>query len=85
MGRYRCEQSAIKYRAAGAYKAMVERSGQITAKKQKANEAEPGVITALVRKAIEAKKPKTRYHGGYMASVLVVFAESYCPTELLMP
>ena len=29
----------------------------------------PGVITELVRKAIEAKKPKTRYSGGYMAGV----------------
>jgi short-subunit dehydrogenase len=29
--------------------------------------AEPGVIVDLVRKAIEAKQPKTRYHGGYMA------------------
>jgi short-subunit dehydrogenase len=28
---------------------------------------EPHVITNLVRKAINAKKPKTRYHGGYMA------------------
>jgi NAD(P)-dependent dehydrogenase (short-subunit alcohol dehydrogenase family) len=59
-----------KISGSGAYSAMVERSGQIT-KKTKANESEPGVITALVRKAIEAKKPKTRYHGGYLASVLL--------------
>jgi short-subunit dehydrogenase len=31
--------------------------------------AEPIVIVDLVRKAIEAKQPKTRYHGGYMASL----------------
>ncbi len=29
----------------------------------------PEVITALIRKAIEAKKPKTRYSGGYMAAL----------------
>lgn len=63
-------ESLYKVSGNTAYKAMVERSVQIT-KKTKANEAEPGVITALVRKAIEAKRPKTRYHGGYMASLLL--------------
>jgi hypothetical protein len=29
----------------------------------------PIVIVDLVRKAITAKKPKTRYHGGYMAGI----------------
>jgi NAD(P)-dependent dehydrogenase (short-subunit alcohol dehydrogenase family) len=32
----------------------------------------PEVITALVRKAIDAKKPKTRYSGGYMAAVALL-------------
>jgi short-subunit dehydrogenase len=35
------------------------------------NSAEPGVIVNLVKKAIEAKKPKTRYSGGYMAKLLL--------------
>jgi short-subunit dehydrogenase len=38
-------------------------------KKTEEKNAEPGVIADLVRKAIEAKKPKTRYSGGYMAKV----------------
>ncbi|HEY0244028.1 MAG TPA: oxidoreductase [Mucilaginibacter sp.] len=36
-------------------------------KKTEEKNAEPKVITNLIRKAIEAKKPKTRYSGGYMA------------------
>jgi hypothetical protein len=31
----------------------------------------PMVIVNLVRKAIASKKPKIRYHGGYMASLLL--------------
>jgi NAD(P)-dependent dehydrogenase (short-subunit alcohol dehydrogenase family) len=38
------------------------------AKKANAKNADPIVIVDLVRKAIEAKNPKTRYHGGYMAA-----------------
>ncbi|SDP23079.1 NADP-dependent 3-hydroxy acid dehydrogenase YdfG [Mucilaginibacter sp. OK268] len=33
--------------------------------------AEPIVIVDLVRKAIAAKQPKTRYHGGYMAGLIL--------------
>jgi short-subunit dehydrogenase len=39
---------------------MKERSGK---------NAEPKVITDLVKEAINSKKPKTRYSGGYMAAV----------------
>jgi len=48
------------------YKSMVDgfSSGF---KKADANSAEPEIIVKLVQKAIEAKKPKTRYSGGYMA------------------
>ncbi|NHA07003.1 SDR family NAD(P)-dependent oxidoreductase [Mucilaginibacter sp. HC2] len=44
-------------------------AGQFSAIAKKANEknADPIVIVNLVRKAIAAKQPKTRYHGGYMA------------------
>ncbi|MBD1364218.1 SDR family NAD(P)-dependent oxidoreductase [Mucilaginibacter sp. ZT4R22] len=66
-----------KVSGGGVYKGMVDLSAQITAKTKK-NEADPGVITALVRKAIEAKKPKTRYHGGYMASLLL-FLKQWLP------
>lgn len=33
--------------------------------------ADPMVIVKLIRQAIEAKKPKTRYSGGYMAGVIL--------------
>jgi len=39
------------------------------------------VIVDLVRKAIEAKKPKTRYHGGYMAG-LVLFMRKVLPDRM---
>ncbi len=39
---------------------------------------DPIVIVNLVRKAIEAKKPKTRYTGGYMAA-LVLFMRKILP------
>ena len=40
--------------------------------------ADPIVIVNLVRKAIEAKKPKTRYSGGYMAK-LALFMRKILP------
>lgn len=51
-----------------AYKQM---GGQVAQLFDTINDKVPGpeVITALVRKAIEAKKPKTRYSGGYMAGL----------------
>ncbi|MBD1392145.1 oxidoreductase [Mucilaginibacter glaciei] len=54
----------------GVYKKLVERAETVSVKTQSKN-AEPKVITDLVRKAISAKKPKTRYHGGYMAGLLL--------------
>jgi short-subunit dehydrogenase len=41
----------------------------LSLKKTQANNADPIVIANLVRKAIDAKKPKTRYSGGYMAKL----------------
>jgi short-subunit dehydrogenase len=38
-----------------------------------AKNAEPEVISRLVSKAISAKKPKTRYSGGYMAKPVLFF------------
>jgi short-subunit dehydrogenase len=46
-----------------------------------AQNAEPGVIVDLVRKAIEAKQPKTRYHGGYMAGT-ALFMRKILPDRL---
>jgi len=50
--------------------------------KTEPNSADPIVIVNLVRKAIEAKKPKTRYHGGYMAGLLL-FMRKLLPDRML--
>jgi short-subunit dehydrogenase len=50
-------------------------------KNTEAQNAEPGVIVDLVRKAIEAKQPKTRYHGGYMAGT-ALFMRKILPDRL---
>ncbi len=41
-------------------------------KKATAKNAEPEVITKLILKSIEAKNPKFRYVGGYMAKQAVI-------------
>ena len=51
-----------------AYQTIAKQFAGIAQKVETKN-AEPIVIVDLVRKAIDAKKPKTRYHGGYMASL----------------
>jgi short-subunit dehydrogenase len=53
-----------------AYQSLVNRFTEGFVKAD-TNSAEPGVIVDLVKKAIEAKKPKTRYSGGYMAKLLL--------------
>jgi short-subunit dehydrogenase len=50
------------------YKTLVD-SFAASLKKTETNNAEPMVIVNLVRKAIAAKEPKTRYSGGYMAKM----------------
>lgn len=51
-------------------------------KKAEVKNAEPIVIVNLVRKAIAAKNPKTRYHGGYMAG-LVLFLRKMLPDRAM--
>jgi short-subunit dehydrogenase len=43
---------------------------------------EPAVITKLIREAINAKTPKTRYSGGYMAAV-ILFLRKLLPDRML--
>ena len=50
-------------------------------KKTEEKNGEPKVIVDLVRKAIEAKEPKTRYHGGYMAGA-ALFMRKILPDRL---
>jgi short-subunit dehydrogenase len=46
-----------------------------------ARNAEPIVITKLVKEAINAKQPKTRYHGGQMAGI-ALFLRKVLPDRL---
>jgi NAD(P)-dependent dehydrogenase (short-subunit alcohol dehydrogenase family) len=54
----------------GPYKGMVDRV-LATMPGIEAKAAEPLVIARLVARAITAKRPKTRYHGGYMAGFVL--------------
>jgi short-subunit dehydrogenase len=58
----------IKTSGNTAYQNITKQFAGIAQKAETKN-AEPIVIVDLVKKAIEAKQPKTRYHGGYMASL----------------
>jgi NAD(P)-dependent dehydrogenase (short-subunit alcohol dehydrogenase family) len=60
-----------------AYQSMVK-SFSTAFKAADSKVADPIVIVNLVRKAIEAKKPKTRYSGGYMAA-LILFMRKILP------
>ncbi|MFB6456594.1 oxidoreductase [Chitinophaga sp. Hz27] len=63
-------KSLLKVSGNGAYKAMVERFAKAFEKTMHKNAA-PAVIAQLIKKALAAKKPKTRYHGGYMAGPIL--------------
>jgi short-subunit dehydrogenase len=60
----------VKISGNGAYSKMAKKLAEIS-KTQGHRVAEPEVITNLVKKAIEAKKPKTRYTGGFAAKPLL--------------
>ncbi|MET1056155.1 MAG: oxidoreductase [Pedobacter sp.] len=52
------------------YSSMAQKIIDFSAKAEPKN-AEPAVIAELILKAITAKHPKTRYHGGHMAGVIL--------------
>ncbi|WP_461452258.1 oxidoreductase [Mucilaginibacter sp.] len=60
----------IKSSSKGAYAVMANKVASAMDTTEKQN-AEPAVITKLVREAIYAKNPKTRYSGGYMAATVL--------------
>ncbi len=62
----------IKTTANTAYKDMADKFRKAF-EKTVAKNAEPEVISRLVSKAISAKRPKTRYVGGYMAKPALFF------------
>ncbi|WP_243544219.1 oxidoreductase [Pseudodesulfovibrio tunisiensis] len=62
----------VKRSGKGPYRKMVE--GLIAATREaeaKGRMSAPGVITNLVMKAVHARRPKTRYSGGYYACTLL--------------
>jgi len=62
--------SLIKTSGNGVYGTISKKlAGSLTEMESKL--PEPEVITNLVRKAINAKTPKTRYSGGYMAGIIL--------------
>ncbi|MEN0053698.1 MAG: oxidoreductase [Mucilaginibacter sp.] len=63
-----------------AYQTIAKQFAGISQKVESKN-AEPIVIVDLVRKAIAAKQPKTRYHGGYMAAV-ILFMRKILPDRI---
>ena len=58
-----------RYSGEGAYANLVHASQNSEVMKKKMPPAK--VISDLVVKALRAKKPKTRYHGGYMAGQIL--------------
>jgi short-subunit dehydrogenase len=59
--------SLLKISGDTEYRSLAKQFAGI-ALKANAKNADPIVIVNLIRKAIAAKNPKTRYHGGYMAA-----------------
>lgn len=63
--------NTVKISGNGAYKEMTKNYVD-TVKSSVSKSSEPIVIAKLVQKAINTKKPKTRYVGGYMAVPLLI-------------
>jgi short-subunit dehydrogenase len=60
----------VKTSSKGVYAPLAKKFATAMNVTEKQN-AEPAVITKLIREAIGAKHPKTRYSGGYMAGVIL--------------
>ncbi|MFC0517699.1 oxidoreductase [Mucilaginibacter angelicae] len=61
----------LKVSGSGAYASLAKKFAIMLTQTVEAKIPGPMVIVNLVRKAIASKKPKIRYHGGYMASLLL--------------
>jgi short-subunit dehydrogenase len=70
----------VKVSGGGVYDSTVKKLTGVMGGIEPKN-AEPKVITDLVKKAINAKKPKTRYSGGYMAK-LALFMRALLPDRV---
>ncbi len=74
-------ESLIRVSGNSAYKELVK-GAEKSYKRTETNNSEPIVIAKLIRKAIEANQPKTRYAGGSMAKLLL-FLRSTLSDKLL--
>ena len=72
--------SLIKVSGHTAYKDLAIKTNKVFSQLS-GNIAEPIVIAKLIKKGIEAKNPKTRYHAGYMAGP-VLFLRKLLPDKL---
>jgi len=66
--------SLVKVSGNTAYKDLAAKTHKAFAQ-QSDNLPEPAAIAKLIKKGIEAKNPKTRYAGGYMASTVLLFGK----------
>jgi short-subunit dehydrogenase len=74
-------ESLVRVSGSSAYQEMVK-GAQKSYQRTEKNNSEPIVIARLIKKAIEANQPKTRYAGGSMAKLLLFF-RSTLPDKLL--
>lgn len=74
-------ESLVRVSGNSAYKEMVKGTEK-GFRKTESNNSEPIVIAKLIKKGIEAKKPKTRYSGGSMAKPLL-FLRSILSDKML--
>jgi NAD(P)-dependent dehydrogenase (short-subunit alcohol dehydrogenase family) len=72
-------QEAERTSGKGAYAGIVAKLKKFQAGQHK--EAPPGVITDLIVKALRARTPKTRYHGGMLAGPML-FMRRHLPDRL---
>lgn len=61
----------LKVSGEGPYASMAKKFINMLTQSMEAKIPGPMVIVNLVRKAIAAKNPKIRYHGGHMASLML--------------
>src|ERR1700761_7563492 len=72
--------SAKEYSGQGVYGPLLASMLNLPILKRKM--PPPSIITDLLLKALRSKRPRTRYHGGYMAS-LILFLKWFLPDRMM--
>ena len=62
-------EEALRYSGTGAYAGLANKFNDL--QKQITNNPGPTVISDLVIKALKARRPKARYHGGFLAAPML--------------